>query len=134
MNPTLRLFSAYYAAFNAGDDEAMLALVTDDIVHDINQGGREVGRANFRSFLARMRACYAEQLTDLRYYASEDGQAGAAEYVVHGTYLAADSGLPPAHGQKYVLAGGAFFSLRDGKISRVTNYYNLNDWLAQVSG
>ena len=25
-----------------------------------------------------------------------------------------------------------FFELRDGLVTRVTNYYNLEDWLAQV--
>ena len=29
-------------------------------------------------------------------------------------------------------AGGAFFEVRDGRIQRVSNYYNLEDWLAQV--
>ncbi len=29
-------------------------------------------------------------------------------------------------------SGGAFFDIRDGKIARVTNYYNLQDWIAQV--
>jgi steroid delta-isomerase-like uncharacterized protein len=56
----------------------------------------------------------------------------AAEYVVEGTYLATDEGLPPAQGQTYTLPGGAFFGLTAGKITRVTNYYNLQDWLAQV--
>ena len=42
-------------------------------------------------------------------------------------------GLPPARGQKYVLPGGAFFDIRGGKISRVSNYYNLQDWIDQVS-
>ena len=61
-----------------------------------------------------------------------DGSRAAAEYVVHGDYLEADDGLPPANGQKYVLPGGAFFDIRDGSISRISNYYNLEDWLAQV--
>jgi steroid delta-isomerase-like uncharacterized protein len=52
--------------------------------------------------------------------------------VVHGEYLEADEGLPPAHGQTYVLPGGAFFGIREGRIARVTNYYNLEHWLAQV--
>ncbi|MCJ8335929.1 MAG: isopropylmalate/homocitrate/citramalate synthase, partial [Epibacterium sp.] len=26
-----------------------------------------------------------------------------------------------------------FFSLRDGQITRVTTYYNLSDWIKQVS-
>ena len=51
-----------------------------------------------------------------------------------GTYLAADEGLPPAQGQTYRLPAGAFFELRDGKVARVTNYYNLQDWLRQVVG
>ena len=51
-----------------------------------------------------------------------------------GEYLAADEGLPPARGQRYVLPGGAFFEVAGGQIRRVTNYYNLTDWLRQVRG
>jgi len=79
-----------------------------------------------------MARCYREQLRDVVVMASPDGARAAAEYIVHGEYLAADDGLPPANGQKYVLPGGAFFEIRDGLIARVTNYYNLEDWLAQV--
>ena len=52
--------------------------------------------------------------------------------MVHGEYLVTDEGLPPASGQRYVLPGGAFFEISDGQICRVTNYYNLDDWLRQV--
>jgi len=122
----------YYAAFNRGDWNAMLALLTDDVAHDLNQGARETGRDAFAAFLARMDHSYREQLRDIVVMASPDGARAAAEYVVHGEYLVSDEGLPPAHGQRYVLPGGAFFELRDGKIARVTNYYNLQDWIAQV--
>jgi ketosteroid isomerase-like protein len=27
---------------------------------------------------------------------------------------------------------GAFFEVRDGKVARVTNYYDLQSWLQQV--
>jgi steroid delta-isomerase-like uncharacterized protein len=64
--------------------------------------------------------------------ASEDGKRASAEFVVNGEYLVTDEGLPEANRQKYVLPAGAFFELKDGKVSRVTNYYNLNDWIAQV--
>ena len=63
-----------------------------------------------------------------------DGARAAAEFNVHGTYKATDSGLPEAKGQTYVLPAGTFFAIRDGKIARVTTYYNLTDWIAQVSG
>jgi steroid delta-isomerase-like uncharacterized protein len=123
----------YYAAFNRADWSGMLACLTDDVVHDPNQGRRETGLDAFGAFLERMHASYSEQLQDVVVMAAPDGLRAAAEYVVHGTYLAADAGLPAARGQRYVLAGGAFFELRGQKIARVTNYYNLQDWLAQVS-
>lgn len=128
----LHLVETYYAAFNAGDRAAMLALLTDDVAHDLNQGARETGRAAFAAFMQRMDRCYRERLEQIVVMASADGHRAAAEYVVHGQYLADDAGLPPATGQTYVLPGGAFFDIVDGRIARVTNYYNLEDWTAQV--
>ena|SRR5690348_15085854 len=132
MHDARDLIDSYYAAFNRGDWNAMLDLLSDDVVHDLNQGSREHGREAFRAFLARMDRCYAEQLRDIAVMSHGDGSRAAAEYVVHGRYKVADEGLPPARGQTYVLPGGAFFDIRDGRIARVTNYYNLQDWLAQV--
>ena len=131
---TTDLIRAYYDAFNRGDRDAMLALLTDDVVHDLNQGAREIGRDTFRAFMARMDRSYSEQLRDIVVMANDDGARASAEYVVHGTYKADDEGLPKATGQTYVLPGGAFFDIRDGRIARVTNYYNLGDWIAQVEG
>jgi steroid delta-isomerase-like uncharacterized protein len=134
MPTSIALIESYYDAFNRGDWEAMLGYLTDDVAHDINQGHRETGRDTFRGFMARMNRCYREQLRDISVMSNADGSRVAAEYVVHGEYLADDEGLPPAHGQRYVLPGGAFFDIRDGHIARVTNYYNLQDWIAQVTG
>lgn len=131
---TSSLISAYYDAFNHGDRELMLSMLTEDVAHDLNQGAREVGRATFRAFLERMDRCYGEQLHDIVVMVSADGLRASAEYVVHGEYKVSDEGLPKANGQRYVLPGGAFFDIRDGKIARVTNYYNLGDWIAQVDG
>lgn len=128
------LIQRYYAAFNAGDWRGMLGCLDEEIVHDINQGRREVGKPAFTTFLAHMERCYREKLHDIVVMVSADGTRASAEFVVHGEYLATDAGLPPAHGQKYVLPAGAFFEVRDGRIARVTNYYNLPDWTAQVAG
>ena len=130
---THALIERYNAAFNRGDWNAMLDCLADDVVHDLNQGPREKGKDAFRAFLGRMDKSYSEQLKDIVAQSNADGSRGAAEYVVHGTYKVSDEGLPPAKGQKYVLPGGAFFDIRDGRIARVTNYYNLQDWIAQVS-
>jgi len=134
MSDTKALIEKYYEAFNRADWEAMLACLTDDVAHDLNQGPREQGVGAFRAFLGRMQGSYSEQLQKIVVMASVDGRRAAAEYEVHGVYLADDDGLPPANNQRYVLQGGAFFDIRDGRIARVSNYYNLNDWIAQVTG
>ncbi len=131
---TLALLARYYEAFNAGDGEGMLACLTDDVAHDINQGDRQSGKDAFRSFLAHMDRCYKERLTDIVLMADGDGGRGAAEFIVHGEYLATDEGLPEAEGQTYTLTAGAFFDMHDGLISRVSVYYNLTDWIRQVGG
>ena len=132
MSTTAELIARYYAAFNAGDWEGMLACLSDDVAHDINQGGRQTGKAAFRAFLSHMERCYRERLEDIVVMAS--GNRAAAEFMVHGEYLSTDEGLPEATGQHYTLPAGAFFDVTNGLISRVTVYYNLPDWTRQVAG
>lgn len=130
---TEALIARYYAAFNAADAAGMLACVTEDIEHRVNEGGIRRGRALFAEFCAHMGVSYREQLRDIVVFATPDGARGAAEFVVHGEYLQTDPGLPPAKGQRYVLPAGAFFDIRDGRIARVSTFYNLADWVRQVS-
>lgn len=127
------IVTAYYAAFNAADPAAMLACVSDDIEHRVNEAGIRRGRARFAEFCAHMGVSYRETLKDIEIFSNATGSRAAAEFVVHGEYLQTDPGLPEAKGQRYTLPAGAFFDLKDGKISRVTTFYNLNDWIAQVS-
>ena len=130
---TVALIERYYAAFNAGDNEEMLACVAEDVVHDVNQGARRTGKTAFRAFSAHMERCYAEQLESIVVMATADGAGAAAEFDVLGTYIETDDGLPPATGQTYRLPAGAFFEVRDGLIARVTTYYNLAAWLKQIA-
>ena len=131
---TLALLQRYYDLFNSGDRPALLAMLTDDVVHDINQGASEVGRDAFTQFLHRMDRCYREQVVKLVVFSNQDGSRGSAEFFIEGAYLNTDEGLPPATGQTYWLRVGAFFEIQNGKIARITNYYNLNEWLAAVGG
>ncbi|TBN40490.1 isopropylmalate/homocitrate/citramalate synthase [Paracoccus subflavus] len=130
---TKSLIGAYYDAFNAGRTDDMLALLHDDIEHHVNEGQIRRGKALFADFNAHMTDSYKETLTDLVIFANEAGDRAAAEFVVNGTYLKTDEGLPEARGQTYRLPAGSFFTVRDGKIARVTTYYNLADWTRQVS-
>lgn len=131
---TQTLIERYYETFNGGDREAFLALLTSNVVHDINQGGSEIGQDLFRQFLQRMDRCYRETIRDVVVMTSADGSRAAAEFVVHGEYLSTDEGLPEANGQKYVLPAGAFFTIENGKVARISNYYNLPEWMRQVTG
>lgn len=129
---TQELISLYYQTFNRGDRPAFLRLLHPTILHDINQGGSESGIEAFRLFLERMDRCYIEQVEDLAVMASSDGTRAAAEFYIRGTYTNTDEGLPSATGQTYHLRVGAFFEIQDGLVARITNYYNLTDWLRQI--
>ena len=126
------LIRAYYQAFNSGDREALLALLHPDIVHEINEGGVEVGIPAFRAFLGRMDRSYRETVEDLVVFAGDQPGRFAAEFFIRGKYLRTDEGLPEAKGQEYHLRVGAFLEIRDGKVARVTNLYNLAAWTRMV--
>ncbi len=134
---TEQLIRAYYDAFNRGDSAGFLALLAEDVIHDISQGEREIGRERFAQFIDHMNRCYHERVADLVIMTAPGGRRAATEYTIHGTYLATDPGVPrgtaPACGQGYTFPAGAFFEIRDGKIARVSVHYNLGDWIAQVN-
>lgn len=127
------LIQTYFDAFNAKDTDAMLACLSDDVAHHVNEGNIRRGREKFAEFCAHMTRCYDETLTDMVIFVNDDGTRAAAEYIVNGTYLATDAGLPEARGQRYRIPAGSFFDIAEGRITRVTTRYNLSDWTAQVS-
>lgn len=127
------VINSYYAAFNKQDVEGMLACLSDDVVHDVNEGNKEVGKELFKKFMNRMNVHYKENLEEIVVMTSKDQKHAAAEFYVVGKYLKTDPGLPEAHGQTYKIKAGAFLELKDNKISRVTMYYNLKEWVKLVS-
>lgn len=126
------ILEQYYKAFNEKNFEGMLSLLSNDVVHDINEGESQIGIETFRTFLKGMDTYYDETAINLVLMANEDNSRGSAEFRIQGTYKVTCQGLPPARGQKYDLPVGAFFEFKNGKITRVTNYYNLNLWLKLV--
>jgi steroid delta-isomerase-like uncharacterized protein len=133
-NAAEALVRRYYAAFNAGDRAGMCALLAEDIAHDVNQGDRRRGIAAFQAFMAQTDAACEERLEELVVIADAAGTRAAAEFVVVGRYLRTEPGLPEARGQPNHLPAGAFLEVAAGRITRVTTYYKLPDWIRQVSG
>lgn len=123
----------YFDAFNAGDQDGMLDCLSDDVNHHVNEGQIRIGKDKFRAFGEHMDRCYSENLTDMVIFVNDEGTRAAAEFIVNGVYKETDGDLPAANGQTYRLPAGSFFSLEGGKITRVVTYYNLADWVAQVS-
>ncbi len=128
---TEQLIHAYFEAFNRHDAEAMFATLHENVIHDINEGPREVGLDKFRAFKAHMDECYVEQITDL--VVMVNGTRGAAEFTCSGTYKKTDGNLPPAAGQTYSIQAAAFFEVDGEKISRITSYYSLKGWIEAIS-
>ena len=111
----------------------MLALVAPQVRHEANQGDARIGLEKFTEFLQNMDESYDETLTDLVFLTEPSNSRVAVEFVVNGTYKKAEAGLPPAHNQSYVLPAAAFLEVSEGKISRITTYYNLPLWIKLVS-
>lgn len=128
----LEIAKKYFNAFNEGRTKDMLALLHPEVQHDRNQSKTVVGLEAFIKFMAHMDACYKEELKNMTYFVAESGNKVAVEFDVHGTYLKTDGDLPPARGQKYVVPAGTFLETKDGKIKRVTTYYNLPQWIEAV--
>ena len=131
------LVRAYYAAFNSGDRDRFLALLAEDVVHDVSGGAREVGREAFARFMRHMDRCYRELIDDLVVMTEPTGTQAAATFTVNVVYVETDPGVPPgtppARGQIYVLPAAAFFRLRNGRVAAIANHYRIDDWVAQVS-
>ncbi len=129
---TAALILRYVAARNRGDIDGMLDCLSDDIAHDVTNGAREIGKPAFRAYLQRLLQHYREEIRDVVVMSVDDGTRAAAEFSVQGVYQADDAGLPPARGQRYTLPAGAFFSINQGKIARISHYRNQRDFSAQL--
>lgn len=123
----------YYEAFNQGQFSKMLSYLSEDVVHEVNEGDAQVGIELFRQFMVVMDAHYSEQVKELVVFSSNDPNRFAAEFYIDGVYKKTQAGLPEAKNQKYYIKVGAFFELKNGKISRVTNHYNLVNWIKAVN-
>jgi len=129
----LETVKLYYQSFNQRNWSGMLALLHPEVRHEANQGEVRVGTELFTEFLGKMDEVYEETLTDMVFFSEPSGERVAVEFTVNGIYKKTEEGFPEAHGQSYVLPAGAFLEVKNGRIARVTTYYNLPLWIELVS-
>lgn len=128
------LIRQYYLKFNEGKFEEMLGLLSEEVQHDLNEGETQIGKPAFTAFMKVMDAHYSERAVELEVFAGDHPDRYAAEFFIEGTYKKTQTGLPAANNQPYRLRVGAFFDVKNGKITRVTNHYNLRHWIQLVNG
>ena len=128
----LEVVEQYFETFNGGYFRSMLDLLDDNVVHDTNLLQGEQGKKAYEAFLNRQNECYQERIHDIVIMTNEQSKNAAAEYYVTGTYRKTEPGQPPARGQVYTIRCGVFFEFSGERISRVTTYYNLQEWLDKV--
>lgn len=129
---SVELIQKYYDNFNKAKFNDMLSLLADDVRHEVNEGEPQMGIEKFRAFMKVMDEHYSEQVVDLVVFSAGNAHRFSAEFYIDGVYKKSQAGLPEAKNQKYNLRVGAFFEVSEGKIKRVTNYYNLNKWIELV--
>lgn len=129
----LAIVKQYYTYFNQKNWNGMLSLLDSEIRHEANQGEVRIGIEKFTEFLQKMDEGYEETLTDMVFFTESNDARVAVEFVVNGIYKKGEEGLPEAHNQPYVLPAAAFVGVKNGKITRVTTYYNLPLWIELVS-
>lgn len=127
-----KLVEQYFETFNGGYFRTMLDLLDDDVIHDTNLMQGEKGKKAYEAFLNRQNECYQERIHDIVIMTNENNRNAAAEFYTTGTYKKTEPGQPPARGQVYTIRCGAFFEFNGDKFSRVTTYYNLQEWLDKV--
>lgn len=130
---TKAIVEKYYQNFNDKNYSEMLNALSENIIHEVNQGKERHGKPLFSEFLKHMDVCYDENLTHITLYQTKDPNKIAAEFIVNGTYKKTDSDLPEAKNQKYSLPAAAFFTLNNDKIEKIVTYYNLPKWIELVS-
>lgn len=131
---SLELAKEYYRHFNNRNWQGMLNLLDAHIRHEPNQGDEpRLGIEKFTEFLKHMDESYEETLTDMVFFSEPGNERVAVEFTVNGVYKKGEEEFPEAKGQKYVLPAAAFLAFKNGKIVRVTTYYNLTQWIKLVS-
>ncbi|MGL4404150.1 MAG: nuclear transport factor 2 family protein [Notoacmeibacter sp.] len=130
---TERLIKAYLDAANIPDNAAIIALMDDDVVFEINQSVRKIGTENLRLLLASKAAHMKEQLADAVIMTSEDGSSGAAEFTWKGTNNVPIDAVPNAFGQRFSMRAVITFEVEDGKFTRISSHRDMQEWQRQIS-
>jgi steroid delta-isomerase-like uncharacterized protein len=121
----------YVAAWNSHDTEKIVSFYTDDIVYeDVALGQIKRGKEELRA----LDNYYFAAFPDVNFEVKSSfisGDWSASEWVMSGTHKGDMPGLP-ATGKRFSIRGTSVAELKEGKIKRISHYYNWMDFLQQI--
>jgi steroid delta-isomerase-like uncharacterized protein len=122
MEQTLATIELFNEAFNRHDVEAVMDLMTDDIVFENTSGGRFEGQEAVRAVLTR-----AFELMSMGWFDTEDMFAAGDRCVVLWTY--SFNREEPERGQ---VRGVDVFRVRDGLVAAKFSYTKSEEFVRQL--
>lgn len=126
-----KMFRDYIASWNMHDVEKIASFFTDDCVYDnLARGQTYRGKDQLKEWgKASFDAIPDFKLDVTSIFAS--GDLLASEWVMTGT-LSGNSPMLPANGKSFSVRGSTIVQLKDGKIRRNSDYWDLATFLRQV--
>jgi steroid delta-isomerase-like uncharacterized protein len=121
-----RLLDEWGAAWTAADPNRLLRIFSDDIVYeDVTFGAVNKGQDALRKFATDTFDAFPGSIFEVKSrFVSEDGKWGSVEWLWRGRQTKDVPGLP-ATNTAFVLRGASVMEFRDGKISRNSDYWDL---------
>jgi steroid delta-isomerase-like uncharacterized protein len=132
-----KLLDEMYAAWSLHEPERVDAIFTDDAVHeDVASGHVSRGPAEIKQ-LIRGAFASAPDFRSTRRSLAAVGDIATTEWVIEGTQTgpaATPYGEMAPTGRTSHLRGASIIIFREGRIARVTDYYDMATFLKQLGG
>ena len=111
--------------------DSLLQLFTDDVIYeDVAMGAVNVGKQALRAFAENFLLVFPDARLELS-STYTTATHGGAEWVMHGTQAGHPPELP-ATGRRMAVRGASIFEFAEGKIRRVSDYWNKTTMLEQL--
>lgn len=120
------------AAWNSHDADRIATFYTEDCIkEDVAVGASTRGKEEMKGLLHRVFAAFPDLNVKLTSCFHSDEWA-ASEWIMNGTYTNQFLGIPPPTGRSFSVRGSTIMKLQNGKISRVSDYWNFLSFLQQL--
>jgi steroid delta-isomerase-like uncharacterized protein len=126
-----RMLEDYLAAWNSHDAEKIASFFTDDGVHeDVAIGEVNRGKEQLKAFASYTFTTFPDFKLE-RTSSFVAGDWRGSEWIMSGTHTGDIPGIPTT-GKSFSIRGASISELREGKIRRNSDYWNLASFLQQV--